>query len=260
MSRLKEIIDTVMSIDPDANALEFDGQWRSWKTLTSIMRAVEDLLDANDIKLGTRIGGVLRNKPEIAAVILGTISRGRCLVTLNPALPEDKLAADIEKLRTPVVFALSEDWARDAVMTAARKTGALGIEITGKEHEPARVILPMSGSDFDYDADGVGIEMLTSGTTGTPKRVPLKSANFEKMILDAAVFEKNRDVNAPPKLSEGVAVLNTPFAHIGGIFGLFVNVSAGRKACMLERFRVDDFVDAVKRHRPRVLRPPDFLF
>ena len=256
MGKLKLIVDTVMSIDPAADALEFDGIWRSWGELTTIIGAIEDLLRTNDIPTGTRIGGVLRNRPEIAAAIIGTICGDRCLVTLNPALPDDKLSADIEKLKTPVIFALTQDWQRDAVRHAVEKSGALGIEITGDPAQPARVILPKSGSGFDSDAAGIGIEMLTSGTTGTPKRVPLKAANFEKMILDAAVFEKNRDVNAPPKLSEGVSILNTPFAHIGGIFGLFVTVSAGRKGCMLERFRVDDFVDAVRRHRPRVAGAP----
>src|SRR3546814_17857074 len=75
------------------------------------------------------------------------------------------------------------------------------------------------------------------------------------MILDAAVFEK-RDVNAPPKLSKAVTISNTPFSHIGGIFGLFVSLSAGRKSCMLDRFRVDEFVDAVQRHRPQVAGAP----
>src|SRR3546814_1678704 len=98
---------------------------------------------------------------------------------------------------------------------------------------PARVVTKLSGRDFRSDAEGIGIEMLTSGTTGTPKRVPLKAGNFSKMILDAAVFEK-RDVNAPPKLSKAVTISNTPFSHIGGIFGLFVSLSAGRKSCMLE--------------------------
>jgi acyl-coenzyme A synthetase/AMP-(fatty) acid ligase len=75
------------------------------------------------------------------------------------------------------------------------------------------------------------------------------------MVLDAAVYEK-RDVNAPPKLSRAVTIANTPFSHIGGIFGLFVTLSAGRKACMLDRFRVDEFVDAIHRHQPRVVGAP----
>src|SRR3546814_14951355 len=40
------------------------------------------------------------------------------------------------------------------------------------------------------------------------------------------------------------------------MFGLFVSLSAGRKSCMLDRFRVEEFVDAVQRHRPKVAGAP----
>ncbi|MBB5705102.1 class I adenylate-forming enzyme family protein [Sphingopyxis panaciterrulae] len=255
MPTLNSIVRQVLAIDPSAPAIEYQKQWHSWGDLSAIIDAIEGILRANGIGAGTRIGGILRNSPEIAAVIIGTIIHDRCIVTLNPALPDETLAADIESLKTPVVIARSEDWQRAAVRGAVERAGALGIEITGDRADPARVVTKLSGRDFRSDAEGIGIEMLTSGTTGTPKRVPLKAGNFSKMILDAAVFEK-RDVNAPPKLSKAVTISNTPFSHIGGIFGLFVSLSAGRKSCMLDRFRVEEFVDAVQRHRPKVAGAP----
>lgn len=255
MSRLKDIIRGVMSIDPAAPALEYDGGWTTWGDLNAIAAAIDAILVENGIGTGVRIGGILRNTPQIAALIIGTIVGDRCIVTLNPALPEEKLRNDIVNLRTPVVIAMSVDWDRPAVAESVVASGALGIEITGDPAQPARVRYPLTGSDFNSEAQGVGIEMLTSGTTGAPKRIPLKAANFEQMILDAAVFE-NRDTGAGPRLSKAVTILNTPFSHIGGIFGLFVTLSAGRKGCMLDRFRVPDFVSAIERHRPKVAGAP----
>ena len=255
MPTLNSIVRQVLTIDPSAPALEHNRQWYSWGDLGAVIDAVDALLEANGIGSGTRIGGILRNTPQIAAVIIGTIIGDRCVVTLNPTLPDEKLAADIDGLKTPVVIAETADWQRAPVIDAVRRSGALGIEITGDAGAPARVIVAMRGGDFRSDAEGIGIEMLTSGTTGTPKRVPLKAANFSKMVLDAAVFEK-RDVDAPPTLSKAVTISNTPFSHIGGIFGLFVSLSAGRKSCMLDRFRVEEFVDAVQRHKPKVAGAP----
>jgi acyl-coenzyme A synthetase/AMP-(fatty) acid ligase len=255
MATLKELVKGVMSIDPAAPALEFEKHWTSWGELTEIITAIDGILAANGIGPGTRIGGILRNTPQIAALIIGTITGDRCIVTLNPALPDDKLVADIIGLEVPVVAALSEDWARPAVADAVRQVGALGIEITGDRAEPVRVVSPLTGSNFRREAEGVGIEMLTSGTTGAPKRIPLKAVNFETGVLDAAAFE-NRDPAQAPRLSRAVTILNTPFSHIGGIFGLFVTLSAGRKGCMLDRFRVSDFVDAVQRHKPKVVGAP----
>jgi len=255
MASLSAIVRNVMAIDPAAPALEFEQKWHSWGELTSIIDAIESQLKKNDIGPGARIGGILRNTPHMAAMIIGTIINDRCVVTLNPTLPDSKLVHDILTLKTPVIIAQKQDWARPEILEAAQKTGALCLEVTGDLAEPVKVIFQKTGTDFNVDAKGVGIEMLTSGTTGTPKRIPLPADNFSKMVLDAAVYEK-RDVNAPPKLSNSVTIANTPFSHIGGIFGLFVTLSAGRKACMLDRFRVENFVDAIQRHQPKVVGAP----
>lgn len=255
MTSLSAIVRNVMAIDPQAEAIEFEGKWHRWGELTAVIDSVEAVLAENGIGAGARIGGVLRNTPAMAAVIVGTIINDRCVVTLNPALPDAKLAADIETLKTPVVIAESSDWARQDVREAGRKSGALCLEVTGDTANPVRILFAMTGSDFRTDAKGVGIEMLTSGTTGTPKRIPLPSENFSRMVLDAAVYEK-RDISAPPKLSSAVTIANTPFSHIGGIFGMFVTLSAGRRMCMLDRFKVETFVDAIARHRPKVVSAP----
>jgi acyl-coenzyme A synthetase/AMP-(fatty) acid ligase len=255
MASLSSIVRNVMAIDPAAPALEYGKVWHSWGELTGIIEAIESIYKVEGIAPGTRIGGILRNTPQIAAVIIGSIINDRCIVTLNPSLPDSKLANDITNLKTPVIIALSEDWTRPEIREAARASGALCLEVTGDVAAPVKKIFDKTGTDFLSDANGIGIEMLSSGTTGTPKRIPLKSENFSKMVLDAAVFE-NRDLNAAPKLSRAVSIANTPFAHIGGIFGLFLTLSAGRKACLLDRFRVEEFVDAIQRHQPKVVAAP----
>jgi long-chain acyl-CoA synthetase len=255
MPSLSSIVRNVMAIDPAAPALEYGKVWHSWGELTGIIEAIEGIYKVEGIAPGTRIGGILRNTPQIAAVIIGTIINDRCIVTLNPSLPDSKLANDITNLKTPVIIALSADWQRPEILEAARVSGALCLEVTGDVAAPVKKIFDKTGTDFLSDANGIGIEMLSSGTTGTPKRIPLKSENFSKMVLDAAVFE-NRDLDAAPKLSRAVSIANTPFAHIGGIFGLFLTLSAGRKACLLDRFRVEEFVDAIQRHQPKVVAAP----
>jgi acyl-coenzyme A synthetase/AMP-(fatty) acid ligase len=255
LANLNAIVRQVLGIDPAAPALEFGKAWHTWGEMTAIIEAIEAILRANGIGPGTRIGGVLRNSPPIAATIIAIITSDRCVVTLNPALPDDKLVNDVVLLNTPVVIAERQDWQRRAVHDAVKASGALGIELTGDIANPVRVVLEMTGNEFRSDAEGIGIEMLTSGTTGTPKRIPLKAKNFARMVLDAALFE-NRDIEAPPRLSRAVTISNTPFSHIGGIFSLFVTLSAGRKSCMLDRFRVEEFVDAVQRHKPKVAGAP----
>jgi acyl-CoA synthetase (AMP-forming)/AMP-acid ligase II len=256
MSELKRLVRGVAELEPDGDAIEYGGRWYRWGELTAIIDALDGLLDANGLPAGARIGGLLRNTPEIAALILQLITSDRCVVTLNPLLPDDKLAAEIIALEIPALVALASDWDRPAIRAAAEQAGLLGVAITPGAADPVRIVFPArAGAPARREAPDIAIEMLTSGTTGTPKRVPLKAANFERMILDAAHFEK-RNADEPARLRGGVTILNTPFSHIGGIFGLFNTVVAGRKACMLDRFQVQPFVDAVFRHKPKTASAP----
>lgn len=256
MSKLKSLVKGVLGIDPAAPAMEFQGEWCTWGELDHIVDALDAILVDHGIAAGARIGGLLRNCPEISAAIVSIIANERCLVTLNPIMPDDKLAGEIETLKIPVLVALRQEWERTEIYAAAHRAGLLGIQIDPQSAEKVSVIMARrEGAAFNDKADGIAIEMLTSGTTGTPKRIPLKAKNFEQIIVEAALFE-NRKPDQPPELRSGVTILNTPFSHMGGLFGLFSVVSAGRKSCMLDRFTVDGFVDAIWRHKCKTANAP----
>jgi acyl-CoA synthetase (AMP-forming)/AMP-acid ligase II len=91
--------------------------------------------------------------------------------------------------------------------------------------------------------------MLTSGTTGPPKRVPLGYEMLTRVLLGAKYYEGDSD--ATPRLRTGVAVVNAPLVHLGGLFRVLQCLNDGRPFCLLERFTIDEWADAVRRHRPR---------
>lgn len=256
MSKIKALVHGVMAIDPSAPAIEYHRRWYTWGELHSLVNALDAIFTERSVPTGARIGGLLRNCPEIACAIVAIVTSDRCVVTLNPVMPDDKLAPEIESLQIPVLVALRQDWERPEIYAAAKRAGLLGIQIDPEGDPKASVILEQrADATFRTDAADVAIEMLTSGTTGTPKRIPLKARNFEQGLLEAAHFEK-RDPDEAPRLRRGVTILNTPFSHIGGLFGLFTCLSAGRQACMLDRFTVDTFVDAVWRHKCKTANAP----
>ena len=258
MTPLARLVRGVLSLDPAAPAIEFEGRWRTWGDLGRVVESLDEALDQAGLGPGVRIGVMLRNHPLTAAALLEVVVSDRCVVTLNPSLPDERLANDILSLRPPVLVGLARDWARAPVEAAARKIGCLGIILDEAADPPVRRVPGLeavTGADLDRDAPGIVIEMLTSGTTGTPKRIPLKATSFDRGILEAGVFE-GRALDAPPELRGGVQILNSPFAHIGGVFGLFVSVSAGRKSCLLEKFTVPVWTDAIRRHRPKVASAP----
>jgi long-chain acyl-CoA synthetase len=208
---------------------------------------------------GARVGVLLRNRQEIVPVLLALFSSERCLATFNAHAPDQYLAPDLIKGAPPVVVGVAQDWARDAVRDAVREIGAIGLEVTGNVAEPVRVVPGLEGRPTDWvgpTADGVAIEMLTSGTTGAPKRIPLAYRNFEKALMSAASYERGRGEGDAPRLRSGVQIVTAPLAHIAGVTGVMNNLLAGRKICLIDKFSVEAFRDAVVRHRPKVAGAP----
>src|SRR5271155_986340 len=58
---------------------------------------------------------------------------------------------------------------------------------------------------------------------------------------------------APTELRRGVAIVNSPLVHIGGVFRILQCVAEARPFVLLERFELDRWAEAVRTHRPRAV-------
>jgi acyl-coenzyme A synthetase/AMP-(fatty) acid ligase len=54
-------------------------------------------------------------------------------------------------------------------------------------------------------------------------------------------------------LRRGVAIVNSPLVHIGGVFRVLQCVAEARPFVLLERFELDRWAEAVREHRPRAV-------
>src|SRR3546814_18952420 len=86
-----------------------------------------------------RIGVMLRNRPGHVAATVAVLSTDRCLVTLNPALPDDRLFADVAGLGLPAIIADTADLARPGLAEALDRAGSAVIEKIGRASCRARV-------------------------------------------------------------------------------------------------------------------------
>lgn len=251
---LADRIHTVLALDPQAPAIEFQGRWTTWGELGGIAAGVRELLSVGGLGQGAPVGVVLRNHPALVGALLGVLSAGECIVTVNAVHGDAGLTADIAGLDVPAVVALGTDWARSGVPEAAR--GALGLQVgldpAGVSRHPE---LPRPGpGPFRAEPPGIAVEMLTSGTTGPPKRIPLSYRSFEHAMAAAGEHYASGGGEAQtPRLRSGVAIVSSPLVHMSGLFRTLLNILEGRRIALLERFRVPDFVDAVVRHRPRAV-------
>lgn len=259
MTQLAETLRSILALDPSAPELEYAGRWISWGEMARLADGLDAALSRAGLHEGARVGILLRNRGPIVPALIALFSTGRCLASFNGHAPDQALEADLRRGAPPVILAIGDDWARSAVREATVAVGALGLELTGDPAEPVRSVPGLKGDPAAWKratAPGVAIEMLTSGTTGEPKRIPLSYRKLETALLSAAAYERGRGEGDAPRLRSGVQIVTAPLAHIAGVTGVMNNILAGRKVCLLERFTVEGFRDAVARHRPKVAGAP----
>jgi long-chain acyl-CoA synthetase len=243
-------IREVVALDAARPALQFEGTWRPWSYLASGIQAIERVAADLNLPAGARCGLLMRNRPEIVRAVIGILGTGHCVVTLNPGLPGDELAAEVERLELPVLIGSARDWT-DPLREAARRAGTAGV-LLGDDEGASGVVVEASRRSGATTAPGVAVQMLTSGTTGPPKRIDLLYRSLEHEAASTASYSSS-GMPRTPRLATGVAILWNPILHIGGLRGLITNVIAGRRLAMLERFSVPSWVALVREHRPRAI-------
>jgi acyl-CoA synthetase (AMP-forming)/AMP-acid ligase II len=250
---LTDRIETVLAIDPAAPAIEFEGNWCSWGDLAAAMRALRAAVEETG---ANRIGVLMRNHIAIVPAFLEVLRAHHSLVVFNPMLPRERLAADIGASGVPVLVGIAADLDHPEVESAWKSSQCLVVEMTGDAQAPAHVRQRGDGARSGPAEPDVAVEMLTSGTTGPPKRIPMPWRTLEDAVFAAARFEKGRAANDTPRLRDGVQLVMAPFSHIGGVFAVLNAIAAGRKMTLLPKFSVEGFRDVVKRHGIKAASTP----
>ncbi|MCW2866672.1 MAG: menE 1 [Marmoricola sp.] len=238
--RLGQLLDGAPA---EAEAIEFEESWTTWGSLQEIDRALDQELTSRGLGEGARVGVILESRPEHVGVLVALIARGRCIVTVSPMQPPERLSADIAASDVPVLVGTAEALSRPGVRDAAGDAVVLELgpgTVTSVGPAAARESRPEDSSP------GIIVEMLTSGTTGPPKRVRLNERQFDSAL--------STSVPAPPDgvmFRRGVTVVVTPLVHIGGFWGALGPLYAGRRVVLLGKFALEPWLRAVETYRPR---------
>jgi long-chain acyl-CoA synthetase len=233
---LSRRITDVLDLHPDAPAIEYEGQWFSWRQVASLADRIGSLASHR------QVGILLRNRPVHVAALLGVLLSGGTVVVINPSRGDDRTKADITSLQLPVIIGAPDDLAKLVAPTSDTTV----VEISELDAPPQ--VTTADGAEAD-DQPGVAVRMLTSGTTGPPKRIDLTYDMLARSVMGP---EPDR-LPRPTERRRGVAIVNAPLVHIGGVFRVLQCVSEARPFVLLERFELNRWADAVRRHRPRAV-------
>jgi long-chain acyl-CoA synthetase len=167
---------------------------------------------------------------------------------INPARGDNRTRADIAALELPLIFCESDDLTTlVAIAPGAPGTpGTTTVPISGLLGDVGAFDVPSAGGATET---GAAVRMLTSGTTGPPKRIDLSY----DMLARSVMGPEPERAAAPTEVRQGVAIVNSPLVHIGGVFRVLQCVTQARPFVLLDRFELTSWAAAVRKHRPRTV-------
>lgn len=226
----------------DEPCIEFNGRWYTGADISAYGDAIAQVLRDAGVAEQAPVGLVVRNRVQHAAAIIGFLAAGRPLSMIYSFQSPEAIGRDIEKLNLSAIVADREDWT-DEVVAAAKRAGSAGVAIA----LAAPIVAAVDGLERRDESrthaiaePAVALQILTSGTTGPPKRQAIETHVLERTVFSVTSGEK-APADAPPEFA---------YWQFGGIgvCQLVAGVHNTRRIVMLERFSVDGFVTAIKTH------------
>jgi long-chain acyl-CoA synthetase len=252
MTSIQEALARLWAADDCAQMLQQNGRWVTWGAVRSLTEQIDRELTTAGCGEGGRVAVVLGNRMESVAALIAIFGGSRTLITISPLQPPARLNADLAASGASYVLAPDELWSQTAIIDAVADLGAAGWSV---EHGAVSFRAKATRESRDGDA-AVAIEMLTSGTTGAPKRIPLTRKQLEAALTAALLHNNRPEVRDKPPFTGAVGMVTIPIVHIGGLWALLQSLVAARPFVMLERFTLSGWHAAVKKHRPALAGLP----
>lgn len=252
MTSIRDALGRLWQADGSANMLQQNGRWIAWGRVRTLVEQLDKQLSAAGCGAGGRTAVVLSNRMESVAALIAIMCGERTLVTISPLQPAERLSADLVATKAAFVLAPGALWADDVFTSAVSELGAAAWSLD----EGALVQRRESAGDPPPGDPTVAVEMLTSGTTGPPKRIPLGRVELEAS-LSAALRHNNRpEAGKGTPLTGKVGLVVLPIVHIGGLWGLLQNLVTARPFVLLERFTLPAWRAAIAEHQPILVSLP----
>ncbi len=209
------------------------GATRSWADIGAATETWTDRADA--IGQGGRVGLVCSDPLEMATSFLAALAAGVCVAPLDPRAAASELSGQAATLGLHAVVADREAAPAVAHLTTIGRwaTGPSGPALAAAAKKPA------SATEPSRDA---AVILASSGTTGTPKIVPLTEAH---LVHTAANVAAEHRLTAADR---GYSPL--PLFHINGlVVGVLSTVLTGGSLVVDRRFSAAQFWARADAHR-----------
>ena len=211
--------------------------------------AVDAVLRRRGLGAGAPVGLMLRNRPVALGTLLGVLRAGGCVVTVNPVLGAERLRADLAGLDLAAPRSASPTTSRWCRPTSCRRPRAassahLGAPIARRARRRARRPTARARRrgahahqrhDRAAEADRPHATRCSTWCCAAPsttRRTRTPTCGCASGVVDRQLAARAPRRPLPRRCSACID---------------------GRSLALLERFTVDGWADAVRRHRPKTV-------
>ncbi|HET8937258.1 MAG TPA: fatty acid--CoA ligase family protein [Polyangiales bacterium] len=249
---LAQMCATALARDPLQPALEFADTWVTWGELRRLADRVAALVHESGVGGSAPVVFVPRSRPSAVAAFLALLAQARTVRMVYAFQSPVGIARDVDRLEPELVIVAAEDFAPE-VRDTLQASGAAVILLSELDAQLAPGLERFGGRSQELQA-APEVQILTSGTTGPPKRFGMTHDMVARHVVGA---NKNYQGALVDYTREPPAFLYYPLGNISGISGLLPTLLRGHRAVLVERFSVDNWRNYLRRHRPeRTSLPP----
>jgi len=235
---ISETVRAIIGNDPDRNIMEWQDRWWKRASLRDFAEALSTQLNRLDVRSEMAIAFAARNRPSHCFAILSLLAENRPISMLYAYQAPESLARDIDNTRFAVLILDQQDWS-DTIAKKAEETGTHVILLGALPEDGFQTVEPGLRGDLSHvlRQPSCGIEILSSGTTGLPKRIFHPAPRLFRSLRGNL-----------PKPDDEPEVVFWPMGGIGGNLNMAIAMARGVPFILLERFTVEGLVNAIQRH------------
>ncbi|MFC5752310.1 class I adenylate-forming enzyme family protein [Actinomadura rugatobispora] len=215
---INDIVEYAARKHPGRTALRFEDEAITFAGLRDRVRRVANALPSIAAP-GDRVAVLAGNRPEYVDLYYGVPAAGMALTLLNHRLHPSEIAALVDHAQATVLIVSAEHLAamgglREAMPTVKHLVALDGPDAAADLAYADLVAAAPATEPPRADEDSAAWLVYTSGTTGTPKGVPLSHRNLVTGVTSSAAQWEIPD--------ETVFLFCFPLCHVGG-YAVLVN-------------------------------------
>jgi long-chain acyl-CoA synthetase len=246
MTDLAELTRRALHQDGSREVIEYENRWYLWGEVRQLAERLAVALDASGAAVDAPIAFIPRSRPSALAALLGLIAFGRTVQMIYVFQSPVGIARDIERLRPAVVVAAAEDLS-DALLPVLRDGGIAAIALEGMSAHAMPGLERSRWNRTSEPLDGPQIQILTSGTTGPPKRFALSYEMIATHLVGTTSLVAKQIERAA---TETPVLLYFPISNISGLYMALPTLLRGKRVVLLDRFNFEAWHQFVLRFRP----------